>query len=314
MKYKHLFGPVPSRRLGLSLGVDLVPHKVCTLDCVYCEVGKTTIKTLERKEYVPYDEIIFELNNYFSSNPQLDYITFSGAGEPTMNSRLGDVIKYIKNNFSEYKLCLITNGTLFFDDQVRKEVLEVDLILPSLDAVSEKVFYKINRPNKSLSVEKIVDGLIQLRKEFTKEIWLEIFFAEGINDTDEEIELLFEKVKLIKPDRVQLNTLDRPGTEKWITPLSDEKLKEIAKRFLPFSVDIISRKKTTIYESKISDDIEQKILATLKRRPCTAEDISQMLGLKIMEVNKFLAIFEEQNLIERTEEIFYKIKTEKSWD
>ncbi|MBN2571806.1 MAG: radical SAM protein [Ignavibacteriales bacterium] len=311
MIYKHLFGPVPSRRLGISLGVDLVPFKVCTLDCIYCEVGKTTIKTLERKEYVIYDEIISELNHYFADNPQLDYITFSGAGEPTLNSRIGDVIKNIKEKYSNYKLCLITNGTLFYDEQVRKEVLDVDLILPSLDAVSDIIFRKINRPNKNLSVDKIVEGLVLLRKEFSKQIWLEIFFVEGLNDTDEEVNLLVEKVKLINPDRVQLNTLDRPGTERWVQPLCEEKLKRIANKFSPFPVDILTRKQTNVYKNKIPEDVEEIILSTIKRRPCTAEDISQMLGMKIMEVNKYLAIFEEQNIIEKQNEkngVFYKIK------
>ncbi|MBN1638957.1 MAG: hypothetical protein JW866_08320, partial [Ignavibacteriales bacterium] len=145
-------------------------------------------------------------------------------------------------------------------------------------------------------------------KEFSKQIWLEIFFVEGLNDTDDEINLLVEKVQLINPDRVQLNSLDRPGTERWVQPLSDKKMKEIAARFIPLPVDIISRKKTNIYENKVDDDIEEKVLATLKRRPCTVEDISQMLGLKIMEVNKYLAIFEEQNIIERINDVFYKIK------
>ena len=158
MKYKNLFGPVPSRRLGISLGVDLVPHKVCTFNCIYCEVGKTTKLTLERDEYIPFEDIKKELDDYLSRDPKLDFITFSGNGEPTLNSRIGDVIRYIKRDYPKYKLALITNGTLLYDPGVRKEVMDVDVLLPSLDAVSDIPYKKINRPVHGLNIDKITQG------------------------------------------------------------------------------------------------------------------------------------------------------------
>ena len=146
MKYKHLFGPVPSRRLGLSLGIDPIPYKTCSFDCVYCECGATTKLTAARKEYIPVDEIISELDSFLSSNPTLDYITFSGSGEPTLNIGIGRVISYLKKNFSQYKIAVLTNSSLFSDPEVREELLLADVIMPSLDAVSENVFQKITDP------------------------------------------------------------------------------------------------------------------------------------------------------------------------
>ena len=135
--YKYLFGPVPSRRLGMSLGIDLVPRKVCSLDCVYCEVGKTTKLTLERKEYILFDNVIKELTHYFENNPDPDYITFSGSGEPTLNSRIGDIIKFVKQNRPEIPIAILTNGTLLFDPEVRDELKIADVVLPSLDAATK---------------------------------------------------------------------------------------------------------------------------------------------------------------------------------
>ena len=172
MKYKHLFGPVPSRRLGVSLGIDLVPHKTCTLDCVYCECGKTTNRTFERREYAPLDEILEELKNYMNENSEIDYITFSGSGEPTLHSGIGEIINFLKHNYPQYKVAVLTNGTLFYGKKLRDEVKSADLIIPSLDAASCEIFNKINRPYEKLNLDKIINGLIALRKEFSGEIYV----------------------------------------------------------------------------------------------------------------------------------------------
>ncbi len=164
--YKHLFGPVPSRRLGMSLGVDLVPKKVCSLNCVYCEVGRTTTLTIDRKEYIKYSEVMEELTNYFNNNPDPDYITFSGYGEPTLNIRIGDIIQFIKQNKPDIPIAILTNGTLLYDKKVREELMDADVVLPSLDAATEKVFLKINRPPKTLTLDKYIQGLITFGKEF----------------------------------------------------------------------------------------------------------------------------------------------------
>ena len=190
--YKYLFGPVPSRRLGMSLGIDLVPKKVCALNCVYCEVGETTKLTTDRMEYIKYDKIISELQQFMSSRPKIDYITFSGSGEPTLNSRIGEVLAYVKQNYPDVKTAILTCGALLSSPQLRTEILEADVILPSLDAATQAIFNKINRPNPNLSIDTYIKGLIDFRKEYKGQIWLEVFLLRGYNDTPEELDLIKE--------------------------------------------------------------------------------------------------------------------------
>jgi len=277
MNYKHLFGPVFSRRLGLSLGIDLTPYKVCNLNCVYCESGKTTTHISERKEYIPFDEIISELDEYLSSSPALNYLTFSGAGEPTLNSRLGDIIDYLKTKYSHYKIALITNSVLFQNPLVRLEVLKVDLVLPSLDSVTEDVFKKINRPCKDIKIEQVIEGLIEFRKIYKGQIWLEIFLIPGINDTDNELKRMKEKLFLINPDIIQLNTLDRPGTEKWVEQTDPLKLEKIKDYFQPLKTEIISSNYRQYNITRIKTENRFSIISTLKRRPCTADELSAII-------------------------------------
>ena len=289
MKYKHLFGPVPSRRLGISLGVDLVPHKVCSLNCVYCEVGKTTNLTIQRQEYIPLNDILTELKNYLDEKPDLDYITFSGAGEPLLHNGIGKVISFIKDNYPQYKLALLTNSTLLYDKDVRNEILGIDLLLPSLDAVSEKIFKKLNRPNSKLDNNKIIEGLIEFRRSFKGIIWLEVFIVPGLNDNETELELLNKTIIDISPDQVQLNTLDRPGTESWIEPITKNRMEKIADFFKPLPVEIIAKFQSRNKIRSYQKDVEQQIIETIKRRPCTDKDLSEMLGIHINEINKYLS-------------------------
>ncbi|TET67406.1 MAG: radical SAM protein [Candidatus Zixiibacteriota bacterium] len=299
MKYKYLYGPVPSRRLGFSLGVDLVPFKTCSLDCVYCQLGRTTNLTIDRKEYSPTAEIIDELNQYLKSSPSLDFITFSGSGEPTLHSRLGEMIGLVKENYPQYKVAVLTNGTLFCRGEVREEVKRADLLVPSLDAVSEPVFKRLNGPHHGLNLEEIISGLIQLRNEFEGEIWLEVFIVPNLNDSETELQVLKEAIERINPDKVQLNTLDRPGAESWVVAARKERLEKIAS-YLPRAEVIAkfpSEKKTGAY----SKDIEASIVSTLKRRPCTALDLSRILNLHLNEVNKYLHALLEEEKVKREE-------------
>ena len=202
--YKYLFGPVPSRRLGMSLGVDLVPKKVCSLDCVYCEVGKTTKLTLDRKEYIKSDKIKEELSHYFSNSPDPDYITFSQSGEPTLNLYIGEILRFIKQSKPEIPVAVLTNGTLLYDKNVRKELLTADVVLPSVDAATDSVFKKINRPSGDLDIHKYIRGLIDFRKEFKGKIWLEVFILPRYNDSENELTELKKVILKINPDSVQL--------------------------------------------------------------------------------------------------------------
>jgi wyosine [tRNA(Phe)-imidazoG37] synthetase (radical SAM superfamily) len=228
MNKGFIYGPVLSRRLGRSLGIDLIPHKTCSLDCIYCECGKTTNLTLSRKEYIPTIEVKREIQKYLKNKPNLNYITFAGSGEPTLHTGIGDIILYLKNNYPQYKVAVITNSTLLNDNEVIKSILAADLIIPSLDAISQETFVKINQPHKKLHSEKIVLGIKKLREKFAGEIWLEIFIVPGINDNEKELKLFKKILDEVKINKVQLNSLDRPGIVKWLKPVSKSGLKRIA--------------------------------------------------------------------------------------
>ncbi len=310
--YKYLFGPVPSRRLGMSLGVDLVPRKVCSLDCVYCEVGKTTKLTLERKEYILYDRVINELAHYFKNNPDPDYITFSGSGEPTLNSRIGDVLQFIKQKKPNIPIAVLTNGTLLFDPDVREELKAADVVLPSLDAATNAIFHKINRPAAELDMEKYIQGLIDFRKEFKGKIWLEIFILPDYNFKEKELKELKKIIARINPDSIQLNSLDRPGTVADLNSATREELEKIASVWKFKNIEIISavsqRKNIQSYRS----DAETAIYETISRRPCTIEDLMKILGLHINEINKYLDVLEAEKKIETIRQkrgIFYQVKS-----
>ncbi|HXK49353.1 MAG TPA: radical SAM protein [Clostridiales bacterium] len=309
--YKHIFGPVPSRRLGVSLGIDLVPHKVCSLNCVYCECGKTTDLTVERIEYVPYGEVISELDRFMSENPKPDYITFSGSGEPTLNSRIGDIVSYIKNKYPDVSLALLTNGTLLSDPEVRKEIIACDLVLPSFDAATETAFDKINRPSELIGLEQYLNGIIEFRKEFKGKIWLEVFILPGYNDSPEDLSAMKEAILRIRPDSVQLNTLDRPGTVEGLKAEPGEMLKKIAEDWGLNNVEIIARPSARKDERSFNKDTESAILQTISRRPCTIEDLMSILGLHENEINKYLSVLEGDGRIitERLERgVFYKVR------
>ncbi|MFW6020345.1 MAG: radical SAM protein [Bacteroidales bacterium] len=299
--YKYLFGPVPSRRLGMSLGIDLVPKKVCSLDCVYCEVGKTTKLTTDRKEYILYDKVTAELADYFKNNPDPDYITFSGYGEPTLNVRIGEILQYLKNTKPHIPLAILTNGTLFYDQEVQEEIKQADVVLPSLDAATEEIFQKLNRPAKGLSLTNYIDGLIEFSQNYKGKIWLEVFILPGYNDHQEELTKLREIIQKINPDSVQLNTLDRPGTEPGLRGATPAELQKIKDFWNLENVEIIAaaaaRKNTTSYRK----DTESAILETIARRPCTLQDLTQILGMHSNEINKYLGVLEEEDKIQTQE-------------
>lgn len=308
--YKYLFGPVPSRRLGMSLGIDLVPKKVCSLNCVYCEVGETTKLTNDRMEYVKYDKIIDELHHFMSSKPNIDYITFSGYGEPTLNSRIGDVLRYVKQNYPDVKSAILTSGTLLSSPQVRREILEADVILPSLDAATQSVFEKINRPTPQLTIDTYIKGLIDFRKEYKGEIWLEVFLLKGYNDSPEELDLIKKAILKIQPNSVQLNTLDRPGTVEGLVALTTDELQKVKDYWDMPNVEIIASAALRADVASYNTDIEGTILATIARRPCTLDDLHQILGIHINEINKYLGTLELNNKIKTTRlerGVFYEL-------
>ncbi len=309
--YKHLFGPVPSRRLGISLGVDLVPHKVCTLNCIYCECGATTRLTHERAEYVLFEEVREELLDYFGRNPDPDFITFSGAGEPTLNSRIGEVLSFIRKEKPEVKVALITNGTLLWDAALRRELWDVDVVLPSLDAATEAALKKINRCRRDLSLTDYVQGIKDFKREFKGEMWLEVLILPGYNDDAENISALGEAIVDIAPDCVQLNTLDRPGVVDGLRPASREELEAIAAQWDFEPVELVAPVKEREFSGAFRSDVEAVILETISRRPCTLDDLNRILEIHANELNKYLSTLEEDGQIEVSRQqrgVFYQIR------
>jgi wyosine [tRNA(Phe)-imidazoG37] synthetase (radical SAM superfamily) len=282
---KYVFGPVPSRRLGFSLGIDLVPFKTCTLDCVYCQLGPTTNKTTERKEFVDKRGVVREVRQALTSDARIDYLTISGSGEPTLSASLGWVIAEIKK-IAETPVAVLTNGTLFFREDVRRDLLAADLVIPSLDAGCEATFQAVNRPCETLQFSQLVDGLIQFRSEFKNSIFLEIMLVKGMNDSAEEIAKMKEIVDKVRPDKVQLNTVIRPPAEASAEPLSEQELARLASRF-GSGCEVIARFDTRKHSAPM-EEIEEQIKSMCRRRPVTVSDIASTLNLHRHEALKYV--------------------------
>jgi wyosine [tRNA(Phe)-imidazoG37] synthetase (radical SAM superfamily) len=310
MPNKYLFGPVNSRRLGISLGVDMVPFKTCTLDCVYCECGETTALTCERMEYVSARDLIDELDNFLSKNPKLDYVTFAGSGEPTLNTALGEVLRFVKKNYPQYKTALLTNGTLFHISEVRSDALDFDLICPSLDAISDTAFEKVNRPQSALVNKQIIDSLVEFSKVYHGLLWVEVFIVPGINDSTDELHQFKDILTIINPTRVQLNSLDRPGACTWVRPATAKELSEIASFLAPLPVEIISRSGRPTRSDITGFDLEETVASLIRRRPSTLEELSITAGRTINEIAATLDDLKCKGIVEHyqvNDQIFYKI-------
>jgi wyosine [tRNA(Phe)-imidazoG37] synthetase (radical SAM superfamily) len=308
--YKYLFGPVPSRRLGISLGIDLVPKKVCSLDCVYCEVGGTSKHTIERMEYIKYEKVTSEIEDYFRNNPDPDYITFSGSGEPTLNSRIGDVIRFVKGIKPDVPVAVLTNGTMLYDKNVQQELMEADLLMPSLDAATKDVFERLNRPASKLEFSRYINGLIEFCDQFKGVIWLEVFILPGYNDNEQELSELKRIIERLDPDSVQINTLDRPGVIDNIRAATPEELERVAHIWGLKNIEIIAAAKQRKAVQSYRKDAESAILETIVRRPCTIDDLERILGLPAVEINKYLDVLEAENKIvpvRQNRGLFYKV-------
>ena len=226
----YTFGPVPSRRLGRSLGVDLVPLKTCPYDCVYCQLGRTTCKTVERRQWKPLEGILEEVKRRLDTRP--DYITLSGSGEPTLFTPIDRLIDGIRA-MTDAPIAVLTNGSLLDREDVQRELLGADLVVPSLDGGSDSVFQRVNRPHRSLSFERMLDGLVAFRRKFTGQYWLEVFLLDDVAADPREMEALVRAAARIRPDRVQLNTVTRPPAESWAVAVSLERMAELAAMFSP---------------------------------------------------------------------------------
>lgn len=278
----RVFGPVPSRRLGRSLGVDLVPYKTCTYDCVYCQIGRTTHHTAERKEHCPLAEILADLRAKLELKP--DFITLSGSGEPTLYSRLGELIAGIKS-LTDTPVAVLTNGSLLWRPDAREGIRQADLVAPSLDAPDEERFRQVNRPCEGISFERMVEGLVEFRRGFSGKYWLEVFLLKGVTDDEESVKRLAELARRIEPDAIQLNTVTRPPAEATATAVDEADMARFAEVFGP-KAEVIAefhRPKSEGFQAHRED-----VLDMIRRRPCTLQDVAAGLGLHPNEAVKYV--------------------------
>jgi len=295
---KLVYGPVPSRRLGISLGVDIVPYKNCSYDCIYCQLGKTTNQTIQKKSFVSVDSVIKDIKEVLNENSDIDYLTFSGSGEPTLNQDIGEMIRRVKS-FTQIPVAVLTNGSLLWKEEVREDLSQADLVVPSVDAVSEEVFHKMNRPVNGLKVKKVLEGIKSFCKGFEGKIYLEIMLVKDINDSEEEIRRINQFVRELNVNKIQLNTVIRPPGDHTARPLDAEKLQKIKALFdskLPVEIVADFDRMTSKAYHK---DLEQAIIEVLKRRPTRRDEMATALGVHCNEIIKYLQVLEKSKRIKR---------------
>lgn len=292
----YVFGPVPSRRLGRSLGIDLVPFKTCSYDCVYCQLGPTTHTTLHRQAWVPLDRVVQELEEKLSSRP--DYITLSGSGEPTLFTPLDALIEAIRR-ITDIPIAVLTNGSLLGDPEVQRELAAADLVVPSLDAGNDVLFQAVNRPHEGLSFERMLAGLIAFRRRFRGQFWLEVFLLGGYTDSPRELAEIRHCIDLVHPDRVQLNTVTRPPAEELATAVPRGRLEEIAATFSP-PAEVIADFRTA-RATEAGEAGREEILELLRRRPCTIDDMVGGLAIHRHEALKWIGHLAAEGAVEKSQ-------------
>ena len=305
---RHVYGPVASRRLGRSLGIDLVPFKTCTYDCIYCQLGRTTNKTVERKQYVAVEEVLTELERKLAAGDIADYISLAGSGEPTLHAGIGELIGGIKR-LTHIPVAVLTNGSLLWMSEVQDALMAADLVMPSLDAGDESMFRHVNRPHRGISFERLVEGIAGFTKRFPGEVWLEVFLLAGVTSVPADAKRIADLCKRIGPSRVQLNTASRPPAEAFAYAVAPDRLEKLATLF-EGTVEVISESVDTeapaLPRRPVSDE---EILALLSRRPCTLQGVSSGLALRPGEVVKMLDGLSRQGTVRtvrRNGALFYE--------
>lgn len=303
----YTYGPVPSRRLGLSLGVDIVPAKICTLDCIYCQVGRTTEKSIVRQNFVDIGAVLAELEGKLKAGLKADYLTIGGSGEPTLNLRLGDLIDGIRR-LTDIRVAVLTNGTLLYRPDVRAECAKADVVCPTLDAADAAVFEAVHRPACDITIEKLVFGLEQFRREFSGQIWLEVFLVAGVNTGAGQIDQLKGLIERTRPDKVHLNTAVRPPAESDVLAVPAQTLDAIARQIGGHCEVIGAPPVGNVRHEKRA---ESDIVSVLKRRPCSVEDICTGLAMDRDEVRNHLAHLEGRGIVtseRRGDTTFFQIR------
>jgi wyosine [tRNA(Phe)-imidazoG37] synthetase (radical SAM superfamily) len=301
--YKYLFGPVPSRRLGRSLGIDVTPFKTCSFNCVFCQCGCTTKLISERGEFVPFEEVCAELEHWLKEDGAADCITFAGSGEPTLYSRLGELIAFIKAR-TTIPVIVLSNGTLLYRIAIRDELRQADRVKVSLSAWDNESFQQINRPAAGLTFEQLLAGEREFRQGFPGDLWVEVFIVEGVNDQPEQVQKIAAAVAGIRPNRIHLNTAVRPPAENGVQPVSKETLESFCDLFSPRAEVIASFSAEAAPTCELS---AEKVLDLIRRHPATAEQLAQDFGT---DCSTILALLEDSRVEKevRQKETYYKCR------
>jgi wyosine [tRNA(Phe)-imidazoG37] synthetase (radical SAM superfamily) len=307
-KQKYVFGPVPSRRLGRSLGVDLIPFKYCSYNCVYCQLGRTPMQAIDRREYVPMETLVSQIQEALAAGPKPDYITLAGSGEPTLYLRIGELIDRI-HAMTDVPVDIITNGSTLWIDDVFNAVVKTELIIPTLTAGDAATFQKINRPAPEVTFDRLIAGLEHLSKVCPQKVWLEVFIVNGVNDDPRHVQQIAAFTDRFKFAKVQLNTAVRPPAEKEVQPVSRERLEQLAELFSP-AAEIIAEfpKPKTAGHSHVSDET---ILELILRHPCTLDDVVNGLGTSPAEASAAIERLLKQNKIlseKRQDKDYYYVR------
>ena len=300
----HIFGPVPSRRLGLSLGIDLIPLKTCTYNCLYCQVGKTTRQSLKVDSFVSVTEVLEELEKKLEiCSP--DAITLSGSGEPTLSSDIGRIISLVKER-TDTKTVVLTNGSLLWRKDVRHRVSEADIIMPTVTTVYDETFRLIHEPHADLDLNTILEGLKSLRQTYKGNLFLEVVLLSGFNDSEKELEGLKGMIDQVSPDKIQLNTVVRPPSDPRAISLDMKRLEEI-KSLFGEKAEIIAQ--TPLKHKKGKDDtVNATILEMAKRRPVRARDVANVCDIPLKEAESLIKGLAVKGVLRQQEhegEVFY---------
>ena len=281
---RYLFGPVPSRRFGRSLGIDLTPFKTCSLNCVFCQLGRTTRQTVERRDYVPTSAVLTEIDDWLETDGEADVVTLSGSGEPTLHSGFGEVIEFIRSR-SNIPVLLLTNGTMLHLPEVRDAAAGANMVKVSLSAWDEESFQAVNRACTGVTFNQLVEGEEAFRKAFLGKLFLEVFLLRGINSTPADVKKIAAFAGRIGPDRVQLNTAVRPPAEDFAAALPRRRMAELVELFSPPAEVIAEFSATRASDVRVN---EGTILAMLQRRPCTAEQVAAAFRMHLNEASKYV--------------------------
>jgi wyosine [tRNA(Phe)-imidazoG37] synthetase (radical SAM superfamily) len=311
-RYKHLFGPVPSRRFGRSLGVDLSPCKTCSLDCIFCQLGRTTNKTLARREYVSMDAVLGEISEWLKERGDADYVTLSGSGEPTLHSGFGEVLRFVRSH-CRIPTVLLTNGTMLHLPEVQSAACHAHVVKVSLSAWDQASYGWVNRPHPQLEFRELISGLKAFRARYKGRLWMEVFLVAGVNAASSDVGKIAALAEQIGPDRIHLNTAVRPPAEDFVVALSKERLGSMVHLFKP-AAQVIAEFEA---KGKVADGAtEEEIYAMLERRPCRADEIAETFGMHLNEVSKYLGMLMRDGrvLARRVNDSHYYVPTRRKED